>query len=240
MFILLIVKSHNRPSCKGNATRKYVNCSPPLPTKRCIDKLWLIAFEKTKPRKKPHSSHSQGNRGLKAHKDKDYNKSHQNGFPRDSHSSKPDTHLIYSKNYKKSQILLKTHNTKQKCNRSKRSKLIYTYVTNMQRIGTRSHTLFQDSQSSSCFNSTSNHASQLNPVATQASQNVDMTDISSGKRQVFQGNSQPNKKPTPHVAKGTSSSNLNLHDLWLGFQNMEMLAIDLSVEPYVYSLEACL
>ena len=31
-----------------------------------------------------------------------------------------------------------------------------------------------------------------------------------------------------------------MHDLWLGFQNMKMLAIDLSVETYAYSLEACL
>ena len=69
---------------------------------------------------------------------------------------------------------------------------------------------------------------------------MEIADISSGKRQASQGNSQPNKKPTPDATKGTNSSNLNLHDLWLGFQNMEMLAIDLSVEPYAYSLEACL
>ena len=110
----------------------------------------------------------------------------------------------------------------------------------MQRIGTKSRTLFQHSQPPSHFNSTSNHASQSNLVATQASQDMDMTDISSSKRQVSQGNNQPNKKPTPDMAKGTSSSNLNLHDLWFGFQNIEMLAIDLSVEPYAYSLEACL
>ena len=64
--------------------------------------------------------------------------------------------------------------------------------------------------------------------------------ITSSKRQASSGNSQPNKKPTPDATKGTSPSNLNLHDLWLGFQNMEMLAIDLSVETYAYSLEACL
>ena len=67
-----------------------------------------------------------------------------------------------------------------------------------------------------------------------------MTNISSGKRQVSQGNNQPNKKPTLDMAKDIGSSNLNLHDLWLGFRNIEMLAIDLSVEPYAYSLEACL
>ena len=69
---------------------------------------------------------------------------------------------------------------------------------------------------------------------------MEITDICLGKKQVSQGNNQPNKKPTPDVAKGTSSSNLSLHDLWLGFQNMEMLAIDLSVEPYAYLLKACL
>ena len=69
---------------------------------------------------------------------------------------------------------------------------------------------------------------------------MEIADITSGKRQASQGNSQLNKKPTPDATKGTNSSNLNLHDLWLGFQNMEMLAIDLSVEPYAYSLEACL
>ena len=69
---------------------------------------------------------------------------------------------------------------------------------------------------------------------------MEIADITLGKRQVSQGNIQPNKKPTPDVAKGTSPSNLNMNDLWLGFQNMEMLAIDLSVKPYAYSLEACL
>ena len=69
---------------------------------------------------------------------------------------------------------------------------------------------------------------------------MEIANITSRKRQASQGNSQPNKKPTTDSTKGTNSSNLNLHDLWLGFQNMEMLAIDLSVEPYVYSLETCL
>ena len=69
---------------------------------------------------------------------------------------------------------------------------------------------------------------------------MEIADITSSKRQASQGNSQPNKKPTLNATKGTSPSNLNMHDLWLGFQNMEMLAIDLSVEPYAYSLEACL
>ena len=69
---------------------------------------------------------------------------------------------------------------------------------------------------------------------------MEIADLTSGKRQVSQENSQPNKKPTSNVAKGTSLSNLSLHDLWLGFQNMEMLAIDLSVEPYAYSLQTCL
>ena len=50
----------NQLGYKGNATKKYVNCSPPLPTKRCIDKLWLIASEETKPRRKPQPSHFQG------------------------------------------------------------------------------------------------------------------------------------------------------------------------------------
>ena len=110
----------------------------------------------------------------------------------------------------------------------------------MQRIGTRSRTLFQDSQPPNHFNSSPNHASQPSPVATQALQDMDMIDTNSSKRQVPQGDSQPNKKSTPDGAKGASSSNLNLQDLWLGFQNMEILAIDLSVEPYAYSLEACL
>ena len=69
---------------------------------------------------------------------------------------------------------------------------------------------------------------------------MEIANITSEKRQVPLENSQSNKKPTPDATKGTSPSNLNLHDLWLGFQNMEMLAIDLSVEPYAYSLEACL
>ena len=134
----------------------------------CIHKLWLITFEETKPRRRPHPSHFQGkynhtlfqnqqvnlnhilskmpyvlktykshsdlhkhfklsrkndliltyieksNRRLNYGKDKDHNKNHQNGFPRDIHTSKPNTHLTYSKNYKNSRILLKIHNTKQK------------------------------------------------------------------------------------------------------------------------------
>ena len=152
----------------------------------------------------------------------------------------------HSKKYATLQSFVNSHyiasepKSKQKCSKSIRSKLTCNYYFYTQRVNNRRRTIFHNSQLQSHPSSASNRASQMSPGTTLGIQDMEIADTTSGKIQVFQRNSQPNKKPSPDTAKGTSPSNLSLHDLWLGFQNMEMLAIDLSMEPYAYSLEACL
>ena len=187
-----------------------------------------------------------GNKELKSGKDKDHSKNYQDGLTKDSYPSKPGLQSTHFKKYASLQTFVNSYyiaskpKSKQKSNRNIRFILTYNYYFHTQRVNTRSRTLFHNSQLQSHPSSASNHASQLSPGTIQGTQDMEIADITSEKRQASQRNSQPNKKPTPDATKGTSSSNLNLHDLWLGFQNMKMLAIDLSVEPYAYSLEACL
>ena len=186
------------------------------------------------------------NKELKSGKDKDHNKYYQDGLTRDSYPSKPGLQLIHFKKYASLQTFVNSYyitskpKSLKKSNKSIRFILTCNYYFHTHRVNTRSSTLFHNSQLQSHPSSASNHTSQMSPGAAQGTQDMEIADITSEKRQASHGNSQPIKKPTPDATKGTSPSNLNMHDLWLGFQNMEMLAIDLSVEPYTYSLEACL
>ena len=107
-----------------------------------------------------------------------------------------------------------------------------------QRHGYTTTTLFQSASSTSNPNVESNYASQLNQTTTIP--NFEMADVNIGKCQTEGETSQHSKKSTPNNTKGIPIQHPSLQDLWLGFQYMEMLAIDLNVEPYVHTLEACM
>ena len=101
--------------------------------------------------------------------------------------------------------------------------------------GHTTRALFQSAPSTSNPNLGSNYASQLNQTTTTL--DLEMADVNTGKRQTEGETSQLNKKSTLNSTKGIPIQHPSLQDLWLGFQYMEMLAIDLNVEPYVHSQE---
>ena len=105
------------------------------------------------------------NKKLKFGKDKDYNKNYQDGLTRNNHPSKPGMQPTHSKKYATLQSFVNSHyiasepKSKQECSRSIRSKLTCNYYFYMQRVNTRSCTLFHNSQLQSHPSLASNHAS---------------------------------------------------------------------------------
>lgn len=93
-------------------------------------------------------------------------------------------------------------------------------------------------QNLSHLSSSSNHSAQPMQNTTLAEMDLEMMDTSSGKRQGAREANQPKKNPTPNVSN--SFLNLRIQDIWLGFLYMESLAVDLKIEPVIYSSEICL
>ena len=104
--------------------------------------------------------------------------------------------------------------------------------------GHTTRALFQSAPSTNNPNFGSNYASQLNQTTT--TPDLEIADVNTKKRQTEGETHHPSKKSTPNSTKGIPIQHPSLQDLWLGFQYMEMLAIDLNVEPYVHTLEACM
>ena len=136
-----------------------------------------------------------GNKKLKSGKDKDHSKYYQDGLTRDSHPSKPGLQPTHFKKYASLQSFVNSHyiasepKAKQKSNRNIRFILTCNYYFHMQRVNTRSRTLFYNPQLQSHPSSASNHASQMSPRAAQGIQDMEIADITSSKRQASQGNS---------------------------------------------------
>ena len=116
----------------------------------------------------------------------------------------------------KSSSTLKHQHTRLESPKTNNNRLIEWYVNVMQDTANMNKNLLQQNeQHFSHLSSSSNHTAQPVQNTTLPETDMEMIDTSSGKRQSSQEISQPKKKPT-------SNAGNNPHDVWLGFQYMEL------------------